>query len=333
VAHVVVEEFEKRRAFHFDREIAKREARERNRATERNPIASNINRACVREMVLAMKHPVTKIIRDHDRLERFEDAIEVSKRCRRDLEDLGFEVTDVEASITPIRGRKGNVVLTGIVDFVIRHGGKRYAVEVKSPHPLIFEKLDTIEDFDQFWWTKKWIDQIIAYLYASGTEEGFILLYALGAKKWIHVDLNDSALLERAESALQIVEKAADAHRSGYLPGFAKDPNDCRSCWAFGTVCQPPIEEQAAGVIDDGEFYAMATRTEEIKPYHSEYEGLWKKVREIVKATKSVRVICRDLAFTVTEKPVKAEAVPRAARVDRIVKMFRAGAKDQEGAA
>jgi hypothetical protein len=331
VPHVLIEEFEKRRTAHFEQEIAKRESREKNRATERNPIASNINRACVREMVLAMKHPVEKIVRDPNRLERFEDAVDVSKRTRRDLEDLGFDVTDVEASIPPVRGHGGRVVLTGIIDFMIRLDGKRYAVEVKSPHPLLFERIETLEDLERWWWTRKWVDQIIAYLYAHGMEEGFILLYALGAKKWIPVNLNEAALLERAESALQLVEKAADAYHSGYLPGFAKDPDDCRSCWAFGTVCQPPIEEQAAGVLDDEEFYAIALRAEEIKPYHSEYEALWKRIREVVKATGLPRVLCRDVAFSVAEKPVKEYTVK--ARVDRIVKMFRVGKKEEEGAA
>jgi len=329
--HALTKEFDRRRAEHFRREVEKRESRERNRATERNPIASNINRACVREMVLAMKHPVEKIVRDPDRLERFEDAVEVAKRTRRELEDLGFEVTDVETAIPPVRGRTGQIVLTGIVDFVVRLDGKRYAVEVKSPHPLVFERVETLEDLDRWWWTRKWVDQIIAYLYANNLEEGFLLIVALGAKKWIHVDLNDAALLERAESALQLVEKAADAHRSGYLPGFAKDPDDCRSCWAFGTVCQPPIEEQAAGVLDDEEFYAIALRAEEIKPYHSEYEALWKRIREVVKATGLPRVLCRDVAFSVAEKPVKEYTVK--ARVDRIVKMFRVGKKEEEGAA
>ena len=321
--HPVVEQFHKRRSEKFDHEILKRESREKNRTSPRNPIASNINRDCVREMVLAMRHPVEKIVRDHDRLARFEDARVAANACRRELEDLGFEVTDVETTIPPIKGRKGEVMLTGVIDFQVNLGGKRYPTEVKAPHPLIFQKLDKLEDFERHWWTKKWVDQLIAYLFAKGLEEGFILLTALGDKKWIHVSLDDPAILERAESALQVVEEAATSYNAGETPDFAKDPNVCRGCWAFGVVCHPPIEEKAAARIDDEEFYAMALRALELKPLRSEYEALWKKISSTVKATEQERVTCRDLGFKVKEIHRKGYEVKPTTY--REVEMFQVG--------
>ena len=83
--HELVAMFEKRRGEKFDHDIFKRESRERNRVSPRNPIASNINRDCTREMVLAMRHPVEKIVRDHDRLAKFEDAkndAEITEKLR-----------------------------------------------------------------------------------------------------------------------------------------------------------------------------------------------------------------------------------------------------------
>jgi hypothetical protein len=151
----------------------------------------------------------------------------------------------------------------------------------------------------------------------------------MGAKKWIHVDLSNEDLMARAVSAVEVAEEAQVAYalslNTGELPAFASDPDTCRSCWAFGTVCQPPVVEQAVGRVDEEEFYFKATRALEIKPYHSEYESLWEYVKRTIKAIGREKVVCRDLAFTVTERKVKAEAAPRPARVDKVVKMFRAG--------
>ena len=277
-----------------------------------------------------MNFPVEKIVRDYDRLERFEDAIDVAKRTRRELEAMDFEISDVETAIPPVRGRDGAVLLTGIIDFVIRFDGERYPVEVKSPHPLMFEKLHSLEDFDRRGWTRKWVDQLVAYLYAHGRTEGFILLVALGAKKWFHLDLRDDRVRDRAASALKLAEIAGAAHRDGWLPEFASDPDVCRSCWAFGTVCQPPVDEKAAERIDDEEFYSLALRAEELKPSHAEYEAIWNRLRKTVQTTGAARVVCRDVAFTVSERAVKEFTV--AARVDRIVKMFRLGQKAKVGA-
>lgn len=329
--HPLVESYYDRRRLHFDQEIEKRESRERNRVTPRNPIASNINRECPREMVLAMQHPVEKVVRDHDRLERFEDAIDVAKRVRRELENYGFDVKDVETAVPAVRGRKGEVLLTGVIDFVVRFDGQDYPVEVKAPHPLMFEKLRTLEEFDHRGWTRKWVDQLLGYLYARGLQKGFLLIVALGAKRWIEVDLEDETLLERAESALKLAEYVAKANAEGWLPDYAKNSDVCRGCWALGTVCQPPISEQAAKQIDDEEFYALARRAEEIKAFHSEYESIWKFLSKTIRETGSERVSCRDVFFTVTERHVKEYTV--AARVDRIVKMRRVGAREEEGGA
>lgn len=327
--HKLIETYQERRRVKYDREIAKRESREENRVSPRNPIASNINRDCLREMVLAMNHPTAKIVRDHDRLERFEDAIEAAKGVRRELEDFGFDVTDVETYIPPVRGKKGKTILTGVIDFIVRFDGKRYPVEVKSPHPLIFEKLHSLEDFERRTWTKKWVDQILAYLYAHDLQFGFICVTALGAKRWIEVDLADEDLLERAKSAMEIAERAASAYRNGKLPDFARDEDVCRGCWAFGVVCQPPLESRAAETIDDEEFYNLALRAAEIKPLAKEYEAIWKFLTKTVRATGAEKVVAGDVAFTVTEVPVKEYTV--AARVDQRVKMFRVGAAKRAG--
>jgi hypothetical protein len=83
--------------------------------------------------------------------------------------------------------------------------------------------------------------------------------------------------------------------------------------------------EQGAAMLSDPELEAAIARWYELGEAHREYDGLDRRVKAALKtalpAQPEARGIVGSWAVTITDRPVKAEAKPRPARVDRIVKI------------
>lgn len=329
------EHFNRRRLEFWQTEAAKRRAQDAARTAPRNPVASNLNVDCPREMYHAIVNWDARPDPDPDLQELMRNGNVASKAARLLLEEMGYTLVETEGPIEPFRDKAGRVVISGRVDYVLVHEGQKIPLEAKDVETWMFENLNTYEDLDRFKWTRKWRGQILVYLLQKnlpGREpvpEGAVLLHSRGRLKFIDVVLEDH--LEDAEGALRAAESVARAVVDATPPPFAKDPTVCRGCWAFGRVCNPPVEEQGAAVLDtDGELYALLAERSDTQEAHRRYEAADKRAKEIVKALEVDAAICGEYAISVTDRPVKAEAKPRPARVDRIVKIVRAAGASQE---
>jgi len=321
----LVEDFNRRRIDYWSKRSAVERAEREKRTSPRNPIASNVNYDCAREMFLGVTRPLDKPDPDPDSQERMKNGNVAAAAARRELEDMGYQVIETEGPMEPFRNRAGTVVYTGRVDFKITHEGRKVPVEAKEVSVFVFDAVDRYEDLERFWWTRKYKGQILVYMLQNNEPRGVLLLTCQGRKHMIDVVLEDR--LEDAERALALGEEVVAAVESGTPPPYTKDPTACRHCWAFGIACNPPIEEQGAALLDpSGELYEQLIIRAEAEAAHRLYEAADKRAKELIKAAGIEKGICGDFAIAITERPVKAETKLRAARVDRIVKIVRAGA-------
>lgn len=318
----LVEDFNRKREGYWREQQARRRQEQAKRTSPRNPYASNLNLECEREVVLGMTNWQDRPDPNVRSSERMEDGNVGATATRRYLEDLGYEVIGTETAIDPHRDRSGRVALTGRIDFKIVFGGRKLPIEVKTTDQYVYEAVDTFEDLDRFWWTRKWKSQALVYLLQQDNEpEGILLLRYHGQHKMIPVVLEDH--LEEAEAALKMSESAVKHYDAGTLPPFTKDPTVCRHCDFFGTVCQPPIAEQGALMLDpDGELYEQLVIVAENEEAHRRYEAAKKRRNEILKAIVPAtaftlakaketffRGICGDFAIALTKKARKGYTV------------------------
>jgi hypothetical protein len=110
-----------------------------------------------------------------------------------------------------------------------------------------------------------------------------MLLTCQGRKKWLPVVLEDH--LDLAEAALRAGEETVAAVEAARPPAFTRDPTACRRCWAFGTVCQPPVEEQGAILLDEGgELHELLMIEAETEEAHKRYEAAKKRRKALLAA-------------------------------------------------
>lgn len=329
MSNALVADLARRRQEYWAEQHRKDRAKRAARVTPRNPIASHVNLDCAREVYLSITNWQDRPDPEPEGAERMADGKLSAAAARRYLEDLGYEVTDVETPIEPFRDKDGRVVFTGQIDFCVVFDGRRIPVEAKETSVFVFDAVDRFEDLDRFWWTRRYKGQILVYLLQRNAPEGIILLTCQGKLKPIPVVLEEH--LEDAEAALRLGETVQEAVKAGTPPPFAKDPTTCRTCWAFGRICQPPISEQGASLIQSVEFEQLLKDRADAEAAHRRYEVLDKKVKETIRAMAVDRAICGDFAISVTEVAVKEYTVK--ARTDRRVKIVRAGAQAKEDVA
>lgn len=253
-----------------------------------NPTASDLSQ-CPRETALAILHwqerpPITPELHA-----RFEVGKQVEPQVVSALLRYGLAVVEQQVMFE-LKDSAGRLVMRGKIDGKVEWGAerKRYPFDVKSVNPNAFARLRTFEDVRDHVFFGKWARQLWAYEYGHDIETGFLLLDNLiGEWRLIEVPLDFGemeGILRRCETAVAAVDRIRlGASEDEALPGYHDDPAVCRSCWAFGRVCNPPMEHQGLALMTDPEFEADLDRRGELQPAHKEYEALDKACKEKVK--------------------------------------------------
>jgi len=283
-----------RRTRAFTREQSDRYARNEQRTTARNPVASNAHIECRREMYLRLTNWKDLPEFDEEILARMDHGTMVGQLVRRKFEDWGLIVVHGESPIM-IADRKGRKAYTGMIDFGVQaSAGSKVVIpiEVKSMSQFAFDGIDTVADLEKKFWTKKYRRQLLIYLLGRDIGEGVLALYHRGHLKLIPVRLEEH--LEEAEECLQAAEAALDAVVTNVPPPFAEDPEECRRCGFFGRSCNPPLEE-AVNIFADEEFEAEVNEYLDIKPIAARAEALKKKLARRIIAVPSMSdaKVCR----------------------------------------
>lgn len=309
------------------------------------PIASDVDPAsCLRRQVLQIVAWQDRPLPEPDLQARFEVGILQEREGIAKLLQLGFDVVEQQVPFELVRRGGGReVVLRGKVDGKIRWGAQRVPFEIKSLHPNIYERVETLADFDRWAWARRYPSQLQAYLIGHGAEWGFFLLTdCLGHWRMVRIELD----LDLAERIWRFAEAAHDGvvgwRRDGTLPGYSADPTECARCEFFGRACQPELVERGAALLRDPELVADLERREAlIAAGARELDGIDRSVKERLraalpaspqrdgetlqayaarlKAAGPAGGIAGRFAVSVAAKFVRAEREPRAARVDRVV--------------
>lgn len=302
-------EIERRRAAALDQ---RRTAYPRN-----NPVASDIGE-CQREMVLSIVHWKERPLPDEWLVARFARGTVIENLAIQELGAMGFTVR-VERTPFEITNTQGRVILRGKVDGFLETARHTWVpFEVKSMDPNVYKRINSVEDFDHFAYTRKYPRQLCAYLYGNNLEAGFFLLDdCLGHWKLIAVTLDYAEMeriLQMVEGAVEAVEqvRARPDAEAELLPAYHPDPAVCGRCWAKGRVCFPPLTLAGVTVADDPEFEADLARRETLEPQAREYEALDKAVKARVRGKDGLLVgpfLVSGKELTVTYKPQPARTV------------------------
>jgi hypothetical protein len=248
------------------------------------PIASDIDPdSCMRRQVLELVEWQKKEPIPADRQGRLQAGDDAEQRGLKELREMGYRVTKEQVPFELLDRRTKEPVLRGKIDAFIEITGTRLdvPVEAKSMEPHVYDAIDTVEDLSFFWWTKKYLSQMQAYLIGYERPWGLFWLTNLrGDWKPIVVRL-DYAFAERVWSyAENIVAAVKDYRAGGPPPPFTRDPTECTRCPFFGRACQPPIHEEGATVIEDEYLEAALERRFGIEQPHREFTALDRRIRE-----------------------------------------------------
>lgn len=248
--------------------------------------ASNIP-VCARQGVYTLTRNTERKLHDTRLAARFEAGNVQEAWAVGELMKLGhaLDFKIVESQVPLERGMTERYKLTGHIDGKIEFGKgaerRRVPFDVKSMHPLFYDKVNTVEDILEDAFLRRYYRQLQIYMLGHNETEGILVLTdCLGHWKFIIVPLDYDA----AETILQTVEEVNRHVAAGTLPDrIPYDPDECGNC-PFAHICLPDVIEQARAVFaDDAELAEAVARHEHLKPLADEYEQLHDKIKESVK--------------------------------------------------
>lgn len=255
------------------------------RLSPRNqPIASDADPdSCFRRQVLEIVEWQRKEPIPAGRQGRLQAGDDAEQRGLQELKAMGYRVSKEQVPFELLDRSTREPVLRGKVDAFIELPGTRLdvPVEIKSLESHVYDRINAVEDFDRFWWTRRYPPQMQAYLIGYERPWGLWWLTNLrGDWKPIPVWL-DYGVAERVWGFAENVVAAAKGYRAGGpLPPFTTDPTECARCPFFGRACNPPIREGGAAVIEDEHLEAALERRLNLEQPHHEFEELDRRIKE-----------------------------------------------------
>jgi hypothetical protein len=257
--------------------------KDRNPPSPRQYVYASSWRACDRRLVYDMVAPDQVQPFSPDTLANFRRGQDRERELLIDLARVGrandppFEVVGQQERFE-LSDRKGRIVIVGKTDCRIKFGRTSAPVETKSWNVNTVARIHRFEDLFNNPWTRSGAYQLLCYLYGSNEPMGFMLLDRNGLPLILPVVLYDH--LDKVEEFLSRAEIAMDHKKKGTLPGFHKDPGECKRCAFFGTICQPPLKYDGAQVLTDPEILEMLEIRERNKKAAKDFEWCDKELKK-----------------------------------------------------
>lgn len=262
---------------------------------------------CDRQMVYSITNWQDKPPFKDDLLYRFEAGKDQELLLVRDLNGLGYEVIGAQETIE-IKNRERETVGRGKIDGKINYHGIKIPFEIKSMNPMVFDNIDTIEDFEKKPYLRKYIRQLTMYLYGNNVEEGLLICTdCLGHWKFFVVTL-DFGLAEQIVQRLERVHAHIKAKTQPDRIEFRDEI--CGKC-PFYQICLPDFIRTEVEVLNDEDFLMDLQIREDNKQPHADYEAADKKAKKFIKKYGITKGIAGDFLITSKTTP-KAEraAIP-----------------------
>ncbi len=228
---------------------------------------------------------------------------------KRELSILGYEPM-LAGETVEIKDKRGKVIARGRTDLSLRriasddHRATLYPVEMKQMQPHSWAAITKWEDMLRSPWTRKYVRQLMLYMFGKNIEQGLFLLGDFqGHWKPIPVYLD----YEFVEDAISKIERATQASEDGSVPErIPYNSTLCGSC-QFAHVCIPDIKSIGIKEIANETTAAMLERR----------EALAEKAKEYAKIDKYLRDLFKDLAdgvfrvgnFIITRKGISKRKV------------------------
>lgn len=259
-----------------------------NQYPRNNPVASDIS-PCARETALGILHWQDRPPFTEELLARFEvgndqESLAIAKMLR-----YGLKIVEQQQNFE-LRDKKGRLILRGRIDGKVEMNGQRIPFDYKTINPMMFDRLNTIDDFLKHKFFSKYPKQLWAYEYMNNIETGFVWMdNLLGQWKFVEIPMDwgrMEEILSQCETAVKSVEDVRNGKpEEAALPAFHRDPQVCTSCWCFKRLCLPPFASgEGMQVIDDPELGMKLERIKQLEEAHHEYERYDREVKKVFKA-------------------------------------------------
>lgn len=235
----------------------------------------------------------------------FDEGTRQEKLIRLELEEAGFEVTNVQ------RDEKwSHLNISGHIDGKIPLNGKTPILEIKSCSPNVFRTIKeykVAEDLktSRYFWIRRYYAQIQGYHLLFNEEEGIILFKdkSTGQKHQIESHIN----YDYCDQMCRVIEEVNDrVERNDPWPAEKKEA--CKHCGFAKTLCFPG-QDYGPGfdIYTDEDLEADLIRREELKPQVKEYKELDKEIKRHFKGKNAV---VGDFLITSDEFERKSYKVP-----------------------
>lgn len=253
-------------------------------------------RDCTRRMVYEMTVPERLPVPDATLRAKFRRGKDRERDLLADLVRIGrnteppFEVVGQQQDVK-VRGRSGEVVISGRIDALLQFEGTRYLtpIEVKSWSPNIVDRIRTFADVFESPWTRAGAFQLLAYLYGHSQDYGFLLLDRSGLPLLLPVQLTEENLAHM-EHFLAKAEEAVAHHLAGTLPDYIRDHVMCKRCPFYGSPCQPPSLMEGAQVLIDEALEQQLEEWHSLRPAGKQWSALDRDIKDRLRGTESALI-------------------------------------------
>jgi len=287
-----------------------------NHYQRKNSILSDIGE-CNRQLVYNVLDWDKRPLHDEELQARFDVGNLWEREVIRTLQELGFDFI-LSQSPVAIKNRNGELIATGKIDGFIQHDKQRFAVEIKSMNPNIFNQVKSLEDFQKKPWLRKYLRQLTLYLLANNQEWGlFILVDGMGHWKMIPLALDYGEaefIIQRLETVHEFIKKKEYPDRIVY------DTSICDRC-PFALICLQDINKTPAELIIDDAVEQAVARHEELKPLAKEFDEIHDEIKEkfknVAKAIIGDKFIVQNIASKRTAYELTPEAEEQVAAIKK----------------
>lgn len=234
---------------------------------------------CDRQMVYSVTNWKDRPPVEPDLKARFEVGNVREREIIGELRALGHDVI-LQQEPVEIKNREGELIGRGKVDGHIKYHGIKIPIEIKSMHPAVWERIETLEDFHKKPYLRKYIRQLSMYLYGNNAEEGlFIMDDCLGHWKPIVVTLD----FAEGEYILQRLERVQKHIKAGTQPDRIEFRDEiCGQC-PFQKICLPDVIRTEMQVLSDPDFMENLVQRERNAEARSAYERADKAAKDFIK--------------------------------------------------
>lgn len=207
----------------------------------------------------------------------FDEGHAQEKQVLKDLAEADIPIVEQQTAFSWPEHQ-----ITGTVDGKYIEDGVAYPFEIKSMSPMIFDTVNTFDDFKKKPWTRAYMGQITLYMLLQGIDKAIFMLKnkSNGQLKQITVDLD----YDLGEACIKACEQINKHVAEKTLPDKIKDITICKDC-GYKLICCPEIQFGVPlKISDDPMFEERVEKYLSMKPVEKECKAIYEIVKEEAKA-------------------------------------------------